>query len=76
LHTHRLYIHMPDFEGMMWKEMVVMGEQAIKVQSRGARRKMLKTFEVTWREMGIDDPMAPPLLGLSGGLLKNCIVCS
>jgi hypothetical protein len=44
--------------GMSWKGMVVMDEQALEAQ--GARRKMLKTFEVVRRKMGIDDPTAPP----------------
>ncbi|KAI9436711.1 hypothetical protein H4582DRAFT_1962947 [Lactarius indigo] len=48
---------------MTWKEMVIMDEQALEAQgvaALGARRKMLKTFEVVRRKMGIDDPTAPP----------------
>jgi hypothetical protein len=48
---------------MSWKDMVVMDEQALEAQgvaALGARRKMLKTFEVVRRKMGIDDPTAPP----------------
>ncbi|KAH8984730.1 hypothetical protein EDB92DRAFT_2092082 [Lactarius akahatsu] len=48
---------------MTWKEMVVMDEQALEAQgvvALGARRKMLKTFEVVRKKMGIDDPTAPP----------------
>ena len=51
------------FEGMSWKEMVLMDEQALEAQgvaALGARREMLKTFEVVRRKMGIDDPTAPP----------------
>ena len=43
--------------------MVLMDEQALEAQgvaALGARRKMLKTFEVVRRKMGIDDPTAPP----------------
>jgi len=43
--------------------MVMMDEQALEAQgvaALGARRKMLKTFEVVRRKMGIDDPTAPP----------------
>ncbi|KAF8258361.1 hypothetical protein EI94DRAFT_1774217 [Lactarius quietus] len=50
------------FEGMTWKEMVVMDEQALKAQgvsTLGARRKMLKTFEASRRKMSIDDLPAP-----------------
>ncbi|KAH8984724.1 hypothetical protein EDB92DRAFT_2092079 [Lactarius akahatsu] len=42
--------------------MVVMDEQALEAQgvaALGARRKMLKTFEVVRKKMGIDDPTAP-----------------
>ncbi|KAH9000746.1 hypothetical protein EDB83DRAFT_2509695 [Lactarius deliciosus] len=59
-----------DFEGMTWKEMVVMDEQALEAQgvaALGARRKMLKTFEVVRKKMGIDDPTAPPPPPSSGG---------
>ena len=48
---------------MTWKEMVTMDEQALEAQgvaALGARRKMLKTFEVVRKKMGIDEPTAPP----------------
>jgi hypothetical protein len=63
LRTLRLHKYTPNFEGMSWKDMVVMDEQALEAQgvaALGARRKMLKTFEVVRRKMGIDDPTAPP----------------
>ncbi|KAH8987215.1 hypothetical protein EDB86DRAFT_3105112 [Lactarius hatsudake] len=63
LRTLRLHKYTPNFEGMTWKEMVVMDEQALEAQgvaALGARRKMLKTFEVDRKKMGIDDPTAPP----------------
>ncbi|KAH8994152.1 hypothetical protein EDB86DRAFT_3234880 [Lactarius hatsudake] len=63
LRTLRLHKYTPNFEGMTWKEMVVMDEQALEAQGvtvLGARRKMLKTFEVVRKKMGIDDPSTPP----------------
>jgi len=63
LRTLRLHKYTPNFEGMTWKEMVMMDEQALDAQgvaALGARRKMLKTFEVVRRKMGIDDPSALP----------------
>ncbi|KAH8994163.1 hypothetical protein EDB86DRAFT_2829979 [Lactarius hatsudake] len=63
LRTLRLHKYTPNFEGMTWKEMVVMDEQALEAQgvaALGARRKMLKTFEVVRKKMGIDDSTAPP----------------
>ncbi|KAH8994157.1 hypothetical protein EDB86DRAFT_3243981 [Lactarius hatsudake] len=69
LRTLRLHKYTPNFEGMTWKEMVVMDEQALEAQGVAAlcaRRKMLKTFEVVRKKMGIDDPAAPaPLSGES-----------
>ncbi|KAH9018087.1 hypothetical protein EDB84DRAFT_1254511, partial [Lactarius hengduanensis] len=59
LRTLRLGKHAPNFEGTTWKEMVAMDEQTPEAQGvagLGARRKMLKTFEVGRRKMGIDDP--------------------
>ncbi|KAH8987229.1 hypothetical protein EDB86DRAFT_3245845 [Lactarius hatsudake] len=63
LRTLRLHKYTPNFEGMTWKETVAMDEQALEAQgvaALGARRKMLKTFEVVRKKMGIDDPTAPP----------------
>ncbi|KAH9012277.1 hypothetical protein EDB85DRAFT_1900469 [Lactarius pseudohatsudake] len=54
LRTLRLHKYTPNFEGMTWKEMVVMDGQALEAQ------KILKTFEVVRKKMGIDDPTAPP----------------
>jgi len=63
LRTLRLHKYTPNFEGMTWKDMVVMDETALEAQgvaALGARRKMLKTFEIVRKKMGIDDPTAPP----------------
>ncbi|KAH9171646.1 hypothetical protein EDB89DRAFT_1906783 [Lactarius sanguifluus] len=56
--------YMPNVEGMTWEEMVVMDEQGLEAQgvaALGARRKMLKTFEVS----GGPAPGAPG--SISGG---------
>ncbi|KAN0130650.1 hypothetical protein V8E53_011543 [Lactarius tabidus] len=50
--TLRLHKYTPNFEGISWKEMVIMGDQALQAQgiaALGARKKM-----------GIGDPTAPP----------------
>jgi hypothetical protein len=63
LRTLRLHKYTPNFERMTWKDMVVMDEAALEAQgvaALGARRKMLKTFEIVRKKMGIDDPTAPP----------------
>ena len=40
--------------------MVLMDEQTLEAAALVARRKILKTFEVVRRKMGIDDLSAPP----------------
>ncbi|KAI0265595.1 hypothetical protein BC834DRAFT_988071 [Gloeopeniophorella convolvens] len=63
LRSLRLHKYTPNFEGMHWKDMVLMDEAALEAQgvaALGARRKMLKTFEVVRRKMGIDEPGAAP----------------
>ncbi|KZT11785.1 uncharacterized protein LAESUDRAFT_669881 [Laetiporus sulphureus 93-53] len=57
LRSLRLHKYTPNFEGMHWKDMVMMDEAALEakgVAALGARRKMLKTFEVVRKKMGID----------------------
>ncbi|KAI0292673.1 hypothetical protein B0F90DRAFT_1671086 [Multifurca ochricompacta] len=70
LRSLRLHKYTPNFEGMRWKDMVVMDEAALEAQgvaALGARRKMLKTFETVRRKMGIDEPNAPLPSGASAG---------
>ena len=57
LRTLRLHKYTPNFEGSKWQDMVVMDEAALEakgVSALGARRKMLKTFEVVRKKMGIE----------------------
>ncbi|KAI8986174.1 hypothetical protein BD414DRAFT_487899 [Trametes punicea] len=59
LRSLRLHKYTPNFEGMSWRDMVVMDEAALEakgVAALGARRKMLKTFEVVRKKMGIETP--------------------
>lgn len=59
LRSLRLHKYTPNFEGMGWKEMVVMDEAALEakgVAALGARRKMLKTFEAVRAKMNITMP--------------------
>ena len=59
LRSLRLHKYTPNFEGMYWKDMVMMDEAALEakgVAALGARRKMLKTFEVVRKKMGIESP--------------------
>ena len=46
---------------MTWRDMVIMDEGALEakgVATLGARRKMLKTFEVVRKKMGVEMPNA------------------
>ncbi|KAL1743680.1 hypothetical protein HDZ31DRAFT_40414 [Schizophyllum fasciatum] len=59
LRSLRLHKYTPNFEHMKWQDMVVMDEAALEakgVAALGARRKMLKTFEVVRKKMGIEGP--------------------
>lgn len=61
LRSLRLHKYTPNFEGVGWKEMVVMDEAKLEqmgVAALGARRKLLKTFEAVRAKMGIADPNA------------------
>ncbi|KAF7326271.1 SAM domain-containing protein [Mycena kentingensis (nom. inval.)] len=56
----------PNFEGARWQDMVMMDEAALEakgVAALGARRKMLKTFEIVRKKMGIEG--GPPPLSAS-----------
>jgi len=77
LRTLRLHKYTPNFEGMSWKDMVLMDEAALEAQgvaALGARRKMLKTFEVVRKKMGIDDPTAPPPPGIPSHAAVSSLV--
>ena len=68
LRSLRLHKYTPNFEGMNWKDMVVMDEAALEakgVAALGARRKMLKTFEIVRKKMGIDAPASAALSATS-----------
>jgi hypothetical protein len=57
LRSLRLHKYTPNFEGMKWRDMVMMDEAALEakgVAALGARRKMLKTFENVRKKMGIE----------------------
>ncbi|TFY58245.1 hypothetical protein EVJ58_g6540 [Rhodofomes roseus] len=59
LRSLRLHKYTPNFEGMYWKDMVLMDEAALEakgVAALGARRKMLKTFEVVRKKMAMEAP--------------------
>jgi hypothetical protein len=59
LRSLRLHKYTPNFEGMKWQDMVVLDEAALEkkgVAALGARRKMLKTFEIVRKKMGIEGP--------------------
>lgn len=59
LRSLRLHKYTPNFEGMNWRDMVIMDEEALEakgVAALGARRKMLKTFEAVRSKMGITMP--------------------
>jgi len=61
LRSLRLHKYTPNFEGMSWKDMVNLDEAQLEakgVAALGARRKMLKTFEVVRKKF--PDAMTTP----------------
>ncbi|PFH54042.1 hypothetical protein AMATHDRAFT_53832 [Amanita thiersii Skay4041] len=57
LRSLRLHKYTPNFEGMKWQDMVVLDEAQLEakgVAALGARRKMLKTFEMVRKKMGVE----------------------
>lgn len=55
----RLHKYKPNFEGSNWREMVTMDDKALEdkgVAALGARRKMLKTFELVREKYNIPAP--------------------
>jgi hypothetical protein len=73
LRSLRLHKYTPNFEGCAWQDMVVMDEAQLEakgVAALGARRKMLKTFEIVRKKMGIEG--GPPSSSLpSSATLKS-----
>ncbi|KAG8729597.1 hypothetical protein FRC12_020861 [Ceratobasidium sp. 428] len=68
LRTLRLHKYTPNFEGMKWQDMVAMDEAALEakgVAALGARRKMLKTFQLVREKMGIPEPEGSTPLALN-----------
>ncbi|EIW81090.1 hypothetical protein CONPUDRAFT_104262 [Coniophora puteana RWD-64-598 SS2] len=63
LRSLRLHKYTPNFEHMNWKDVVALddaGLEAKGVAALGARRKMLKTFEVVRKKMGVEDGSEGP----------------
>jgi len=63
LRSLRLHKYTPNFEGMTWKEMVVLDEAQLEakgVAALGARRKLLKTFDAVKIKMGMQETPATP----------------
>lgn len=57
LRSLRLHKYSPNFEGMKWQDMVSLDEAQLEakgVAALGARRKMLKTFELVRKKMGME----------------------
>lgn len=59
LRSLRLHKYTPNFEKMKWQDMVMLDEAGLEakgVAALGARRKMLKTFEIVRKKMGMEAP--------------------
>ncbi|KAF8059593.1 hypothetical protein FPV67DRAFT_362861 [Lyophyllum atratum] len=65
LRSLRVHKYTPNFDGATWQDMIMMDEAALEakgVAALGARRKLLKIFEMVRKKVGIDDaPQGNPL---------------
>lgn len=71
LRSLRLHKYTPNFEGARWQDMVMMDEAALEakgVAALGARRKMLKTFELVRKKMGLEGGPPGSAVPSSAGL--------
>jgi len=63
----RLHKYTQCFDGMTWQEMVVLDEDALEkkgIVTVGARRRLMRTFEIVRKKMGMDnDTSATPTEG-------------
>lgn len=78
LRSLRLHKYTPNFEGMHWQDMVIMDEPQLEakgVAALGARRKMMKTFEVVRKKMGMENAgsagVASPAGVVSAGVARD-----
>lgn len=65
LRTLRLHKYVPMFEGMTWREIVVLDEPALEakgITTLGARGRMLRAFESVRMQMGIEGPASAPVI--------------
>ncbi|PFH52058.1 hypothetical protein AMATHDRAFT_2541 [Amanita thiersii Skay4041] len=59
LRSLRLHKYTTCFEGMSWQEMVALDDTALEkkgIATLGARRRLLRTFEIVRKKMGLEDP--------------------
>ncbi|KAF9533180.1 hypothetical protein CPB83DRAFT_845997 [Crepidotus variabilis] len=71
LRSLRLHKYTPNFEGCKWQDMVMMDEKDLEakgVAALGARRKMMKTFEIVRKKMGIEGGPPGSAVPSSAGL--------
>ncbi|ESK95658.1 sam domain protein [Moniliophthora roreri MCA 2997] len=58
LRSLRLHKYTPNFQGMNWEDIVMLNEDELEakgVAALGARRKMIKTFELVRKRMGMGE---------------------
>ncbi|KAK0195668.1 hypothetical protein F5146DRAFT_1133127 [Armillaria mellea] len=59
LKSLRLHKYTPCFEGMNWRDMIKLDEDTLEkkgVTALGARRRLVKTFDVVKKKMGMESP--------------------
>ncbi|GAA5897583.1 hypothetical protein JCM6882_003524 [Rhodosporidiobolus microsporus] len=74
LRSLRLHKYTKEFEGVGWREMVAMGDEDLEkkgVGALGARRKLLKVFEVVRLKTGIAAPAGSDSTGASNSPIDD-----
>ncbi|KAF8629238.1 hypothetical protein AX17_005818 [Amanita inopinata Kibby_2008] len=71
LRSLRLHKYTSCFDGMTWQEMVALDDAGLEtkgIATLGARRRLLRTFEIVRKVMGIEDPSSatPTTSALTG----------
>lgn len=63
LRSLRLHKYTSCFDGLTWQEMVVLEDEALEkrgIATLGARRRLLRTFEIVKKKMGMEGESATP----------------
>ncbi|EAU91550.1 hypothetical protein CC1G_02039 [Coprinopsis cinerea okayama7 len=73
LRSLRLHKYTSCFDGLSWQEMISLDDAALEakgVAALGARRRLLRTFEIARKKMGLEDDNVTPTSTVTANLPK------